>query len=283
MRREMVNRLLVVAGLALLAVTGVVLPLYAAPSSHPAGFRGARDVALEITTTTTLTATPTLTGTVTQTLGATPTPTDTSTPPSSPTDTPTCTPSPTHTPTHPPSPLLSSPTPIPSSTLTPTPPSGVIALLFENRWWVGGGCLLLLLLILGLLLVLWAFRQKKPRPKPVPPAPPPLAVVTPHLESVGAPGGPRRFDLKPGGLTIGRAPENDLVISQDYPGWETVSHSHARVYWQADHWIVEDLDSTNGVYVNGKRTGRNLLRDNWRLGIGGVEFIFHAGTGEAQR
>jgi len=89
--------------------------------------------------------------------------------------------------------------------------------------------------------------------------------------------------LKPDGSTIGRTQENELVITQDFPGWESVSRHHARIYEQAGHWIVEDLNSMNGVYVNEKRTGKNLLRDGWRLSIGGVEFIFRAGTGEAQR
>ncbi len=173
------------------------------------------------------------------------------------------------------------PTIPPTATPTPSPmPASVITILTEKWPLIGGGCLLLLLLILGLLLILWAFRRKKPRPTPPPPPPMPIA---PHLESVGIPGGPRRFDLKPDGLTIGRAPESDLVITQDFPAWETISRHHARIYQQEGRWIVEDLDSMNGVYVNGRRTGRNLLRDGWRLGVGGVEFVFRTSTGEAQR
>lgn len=356
MTRKMVNRLLVTAGLTLLAVVGVVLPLCAAPLSHPTQPQEVDDVTLKVAATTagqslTLTATvrnsqsisitnvnlefilplatitnttplthhwafiePTTTVThpillrvpdqVSGTLRFTATlqhgVTQTEVPGrsievilvSTEALPPSVTPTVSRSPLPSPSPIPATPTPTPI-TLTPTPiipiptpaltpPLDVIALLLENKSWIGGGCLLLFLLILGLLLILWALRRKKPRPKPVLPAPPPPAVVAPHLESIGAPGGPRCFDLQPGGITIGRGPENGLVITQDYPGWETVSHSHARIYRQADHWIVEDLDSTNGVYVNGKRTGHNFLRDNWRLGIGGVEFIFHAGTGEAQ-
>lgn len=357
MTRKMVNRLLVTVGLTLLAVAGVVLPLCAAPLSHPTQPQEVDDVTLKVAATTagqslTLTATvrnnrpisitnvnlefilplatitnttlltqnwafiePTTTVThlvllrvpdqVSETLRFTATlqhgvtqtealgrgievilvSTEALPPSVTPTVSRSPLPSPSPIPATPtPMPIILTPTPIiPIPTPALTPPPDVIALLLENKSWIGGGCLLLLLLILGLLLILWALRRKKPRPKPVPPAPPPSAVVAPHLESVGTPGGPRRFDLQPGGITIGRAPENALVITQDYPGWETVSHHHARVYRQAGHWIVEDLDSTNGVYVHGKRTRRNLLRDNWRLGIGGVEFIFHAGTGEAQR
>ncbi|MEI2692320.1 MAG: hypothetical protein V9H69_22455 [Anaerolineae bacterium] len=35
------------------------------------------------------------------------------------------------------------------------------------------------------------------------------------------------------------------------------------------------MSNRNGVYVEGQRTARNLLRSGWRIGIGGVEFIFH--------
>ena len=279
MTREAVRWLLVAAGLALLLAMGAVRPLHAALSFQPAGFQGVKDVAQEITaTTTTPTSTPTPTGTPTPTPSATPTPTETPTPTPTPTTSPTPTVTLTSTPT--PSPTL---TPIPTitPTLTPTPrptPAGVIAILKEKWPLIGGGCLILLLLIVGLLLILWALRWRRPRPKPPPPPPP--VPAAPRLESIGTAGGPRHFDLGSDGVTIGRGSENDLVITQDFPAWETVSRRHARIYQQADRWIVEDLNSMNGVYVNGRRTGRNLLRDGWRLGIGGVEFVFRASPGE---
>jgi hypothetical protein len=151
----------------------------------------------------------------------------------------------------------------------------------DNFWIVL--IILFLLLILALLLGWWILqRKKKPRPK-LPLPTPPSVPTAPHLASTGTPGSPRRFDLQPDGITIGRVPENDLVITQEFHGWESTSRRHARVYQQAGNWIVEDLHSMNGIYVNGKRTGRNLLRDGWQLRIGEVEFIFHIGTGEEQR
>ncbi|MDF1515462.1 MAG: FHA domain-containing protein [Anaerolineae bacterium] len=77
-------------------------------------------------------------------------------------------------------------------------------------------------------------------------------------------------------IRIGRAADNTLVITTDSPGAETVSGYHARIY-RSEKWILEDLDSTNGVYINGVRTGRNYLRDGWEIGIGGVIFVFHSG------
>jgi len=94
------------------------------------------------------------------------------------------------------------------------------------------------------------------------------------LEYVDAPGVSRRLDLKSTSTTIGRGKANDIVITQDFAYWETVSHHHAQISRQAIGWVIEDNHSSNGVYVNGKRTGRNLLRTGWQLAIGGVTFIF---------
>ena len=49
-------------------------------------------------------------------------------------------------------------------------------------------------------------------------------------------------------LSIGRSSESALVIRDDY----TSSH-HARLVLRGDSWTIEDLDSTNGTFVNGKR------------------------------
>jgi pSer/pThr/pTyr-binding forkhead associated (FHA) protein len=95
--------------------------------------------------------------------------------------------------------------------------------------------------------------------------------------------GSRYFDLQPDGSTIGRATDNDLVITEGFPAWESVSGRHARIFQEASRWVVEDLDSLNGIYVNGRRTRRNLLRDGWELAVGGVEFVFHVGAGEEQQ
>jgi pSer/pThr/pTyr-binding forkhead associated (FHA) protein len=107
-------------------------------------------------------------------------------------------------------------------------------------------------------------------------------VSGPYLEGVITGQGPRSFELKSEGATIGRGPDSDLVITQDFAGWDTVSRTHARVYQEGGQWLVQDLDSRNGVWVNGRRTSHNLLRDEWKLGIGKVEFVFRAGPGEAK-
>ncbi len=85
-----------------------------------------------------------------------------------------------------------------------------------------------------------------------------------------------RFDLTSSPVRVGRAPDNDLVITTAMPGWDTVSRNHARLYYDVrlNRWVVRDEGSRNGTYVNGVRTGHNVLRDGVRLSLGSVEALF---------
>jgi pSer/pThr/pTyr-binding forkhead associated (FHA) protein len=51
-------------------------------------------------------------------------------------------------------------------------------------------------------------------------------------------------------FTIGRSAESSLVVRDDY----TSTH-HARLMLWNDQWMVQDLDSTNGTLLAGKRVG----------------------------
>jgi pSer/pThr/pTyr-binding forkhead associated (FHA) protein len=61
------------------------------------------------------------------------------------------------------------------------------------------------------------------------------------------PGTERELDST--AVTVGRAPENDLVLDSD----EFASTKHARIEPRRDGVWVEDLDSTNGTFVNGMK------------------------------
>jgi pSer/pThr/pTyr-binding forkhead associated (FHA) protein len=62
-------------------------------------------------------------------------------------------------------------------------------------------------------------------------------------------------DLAPGELTLGRAPDNQVSINDS-----TVSAHHARIYTYFYVSYIEDLQSTNGTFVNGKRITKHLLK-----------------------
>lgn len=57
-----------------------------------------------------------------------------------------------------------------------------------------------------------------------------------------------RVKLRGSGHTVGRSQEADLIIDDPY-----ASDFHARVTSQNGQTRVEDLGSTNGTYVNGRR------------------------------
>ncbi|MEY2853828.1 MAG: hypothetical protein RL030_960 [Pseudomonadota bacterium] len=69
--------------------------------------------------------------------------------------------------------------------------------------------------------------------------------------------------------TIGRTPDNDIQIDTTY-----ISRHHAVVLSNTQDCVIEDLNSTNGVLVNGRRVGRQSLRDGDSLLIGNTTFTF---------
>jgi FhaA, N-terminal domain/FHA domain len=80
----------------------------------------------------------------------------------------------------------------------------------------------------------------------------------------------RRLLLPPEGGTIGRSRDCDVVF--DDAG---ISRLHAQIRPHRDGWTVEDLGSTNGVLVNGRRVhGGLLLRPGDRIELGSTELVF---------
>jgi pSer/pThr/pTyr-binding forkhead associated (FHA) protein len=73
------------------------------------------------------------------------------------------------------------------------------------------------------------------------------------------------------GLTIGRSPDNAVII--DNPA---VSGHHARVFSESGAVILEDLNSTNGTFVNGQPTNRRVLRSGDVMMIGKHQLVFEA-------
>lgn len=86
-----------------------------------------------------------------------------------------------------------------------------------------------------------------------------------------------RHPLTPPGLTIGRGSDADIRIND--PG---ISRLHARInVWPQGNDIglsIEDLDSTNGVTVNGVKVTSTELGDGSRIEIGSTRMLVHSPT-----
>lgn len=80
----------------------------------------------------------------------------------------------------------------------------------------------------------------------------------------------RTFSLQGPITSIGREPGNDIQIRSKY-----VSRFHCRLVCDQDGVVLQDLDSRNGVKVNGQRIARHKLRNGDFLKIGRTQLKFH--------
>jgi pSer/pThr/pTyr-binding forkhead associated (FHA) protein len=71
-------------------------------------------------------------------------------------------------------------------------------------------------------------------------------------------------------ITFGRKSENDIVINHP-----TVSGRHGRLKKEADHFVVEDLNSTNGTFINGRRIKSGSVKDRDQIGVAGHILDFY--------
>jgi serine phosphatase RsbU (regulator of sigma subunit) len=93
------------------------------------------------------------------------------------------------------------------------------------------------------------------------------------LEFADGDGGVRRHVIGPAGATIGRSAPSEIVLIDS-----EASRTHCRLVLVGEELIVEDLNSTNGTFVDGSRlrdptplpvgailrVGRSLLKHEWR-------------------
>ena len=97
-------------------------------------------------------------------------------------------------------------------------------------------------------------------------APARLVVITTNLAGT-------EFVLDRPSLVIGRTPENDIVLNH-----KSISRHHAKVIRDGDKYIVVDLESANGVRVNGSEFERVELKSGDTLELGHVRLRFTSGA-----
>jgi len=83
------------------------------------------------------------------------------------------------------------------------------------------------------------------------------------LEVIEGPDAGRRFQLTSGSVFIGRQEECDLVLED-----LKVSRRHAVLAYREGEYSLDDLGSTNGTFVNGRRIGRTKIVPGDRVTVG---------------
>jgi diguanylate cyclase (GGDEF)-like protein len=83
----------------------------------------------------------------------------------------------------------------------------------------------------------------------------------------------KQLPLGKGRCVIGRAEDTDLtLVSHD------VSRHHAAVLFQGGRYIIEDLNSTNGTFVNGRTIEHHTLSSGDEISVGDYSILFDDGT-----
>jgi general secretion pathway protein A len=72
-----------------------------------------------------------------------------------------------------------------------------------------------------------------------------------------------------GRIIVGRTPDNDLQVDSRF-----VSRHHCQIVTTANSCVIEDLNSTNGIYVKSKRVRRHYLNDGDVVVLGKHELIY---------
>lgn len=119
--------------------------------------------------------------------------------------------------------------------------------------------------------------QPAPTPSPTPerPTPAPVPSSPVHaLATVTVSDLHHDIALKGERIEVGRLAECDIAVAD-----ANVSRVHAAFVRTHDGWVIQDLDSTNGTFVNGTRIDRAPLHDGDTVQVGATQLVYHEPKG----
>jgi uncharacterized RDD family membrane protein YckC len=79
----------------------------------------------------------------------------------------------------------------------------------------------------------------------------------------------REFELEKGSMSIGRGEDAGIMLDN-----QTVSRNHATLTATSQGYVLEDLGSSNGTWVNGSRIDKRILRHEDRIRFGKAVAVF---------
>lgn len=84
----------------------------------------------------------------------------------------------------------------------------------------------------------------------------------------------KKLDIKQGRYVIGRSDDADMMISS-----KEVSRHHAAIEYDGNSCFIQDLDSTNGTFVNDRRVRKHTLHAGDQITVGDFLLVLDDGTG----
>ena len=78
------------------------------------------------------------------------------------------------------------------------------------------------------------------------------------------------FNFPPGRVIVGRSPDNEIYINSKF-----VSRHHAQLITDDNGCVIEDLNSTNGVFLGERQIKKYRLRDGDIVSLGVHELVYH--------
>lgn len=94
----------------------------------------------------------------------------------------------------------------------------------------------------------------------------------PMLRQIDGPGAPREFALELDSIIVGRSQQAHISIEST-----RISRRHMSLERSGPEYVCSDLDSANGVYLNGVKAHSAVLREGDTLQIGDVVLVYHEG------
>src|ERR1700730_10279660 len=93
--------------------------------------------------------------------------------------------------------------------------------------------------------------------------------ITPRLVAVNGPLSGQTLYLDEPVVSIGRLGSNDICLEDPF-----VSRRHCVIRNEGDEYLIEDLNSANGTYLNGEPVNAGSLKEGCLIAIGTSRFLF---------